>query len=65
MKHYKIFAKVPDERGNYFLDEIEELAVDYKITDEDMRYLKGLAKSLHPDCISIEIYELIMDRDVQ
>ena len=58
MRYFKVFAEVPDGRGNVFYEEIEHLEQNNYPDDADINYFKTIALDLFPDTSFIQIYEL-------
>lgn len=58
MREFKFYAEIPDGKGFFFHELIEELTLDHYPDSIDIAYCKTLALDLYPDCTFIQVFEL-------
>lgn len=59
MNTFKIFARIPVSETQTELDEVDELETETIHTTVEQNYIARLVKSIHPDAVGVEVYQLV------
>lgn len=58
MREFRIFAEIPDGRGDILHEEFEYICQEDYPDEIDIKYFKTLAMDLYPDVLFIQVFEL-------